>query len=137
MKIMLQFFRMKTVVDILLASGALSIIKWLCSVVVGIIIINNYWIMKGANRGSRSRRVQMIRRMRSDRRGNRRSLWLLKRRREQRQVRRYDWWRRTHLLMLAVISSHVDDWLKNIVDPVKTGFFKGCFCEFVKKIEFV
>ena len=41
--------------------------------------------------------------------------------------------------MLAVISfsSHVDDRLKNIVKPVKTGLFKGCFCEFVKKIEFV
>jgi len=47
------FFRMKTVVDILLASGTSGIVKWSCSVVVGVVIVNNYRVMKGANWGSR------------------------------------------------------------------------------------
>ena len=51
------FFRMKAVVDVSLASGALSVVNWQCGAIIGVIIINNYWIMKGADQGSRSRMV--------------------------------------------------------------------------------
>jgi len=47
-------FRMKAVVDVSLALGTLSVVNWQCSVVVGVVIVNNYWIMKGADQGSRS-----------------------------------------------------------------------------------
>ena len=48
------FFGMKTVEDISVALGALGVVKWLCIVIVGIVIVDDYGIMKGTNRGSRS-----------------------------------------------------------------------------------
>jgi len=51
------FFRMKTVKDILVASGTLGVVKWSCIVIVGVVIIDDYGIMKGTNQGSRSRRA--------------------------------------------------------------------------------
>jgi len=48
------FFGMKTVEDILMASGASGVVKWSRVVVVGIVIVDDYGIMKGTNRGSRS-----------------------------------------------------------------------------------
>jgi len=40
------FFGMKTVEDISLASGASGVVKWSCIVVVGIVIVDDYGIMK-------------------------------------------------------------------------------------------
>jgi len=51
------FFGMKTVEDISVASGTLGVVKWLCIIVVGIVIVDNYRIMKGTNWGSRSQRA--------------------------------------------------------------------------------
>jgi len=51
------FVGMKTVEDILMASGASGVVKWLHVVVVGIVIVDDYGIMKRTNRGSRSRRA--------------------------------------------------------------------------------
>ena len=48
------FFRMKTVEDISVASAALGVVKWSRIVVVGIVIVDDYGIMKGTNWGSRS-----------------------------------------------------------------------------------
>ena len=75
-------FKMKAVVDVSLASGASSVVNWQCSAVVGVVIVNKYLIMKGADRGLRSQMVQVIRRVRSNRGGNRWSLRSLKRRGE-------------------------------------------------------
>ena len=51
------FFRMKAVVDVSLALGALSVVNWQCGAIVRAAIVNDYWIMKGADQGSRSRMV--------------------------------------------------------------------------------
>ena len=48
-------------------------------------------------------------------------------------------WRKICLLTWTMISflSHVDYWLKDIIESIKTSFLKGCFCEFVKEVEFI
>jgi len=51
------FFGMKTVIDISLALGALGVVSWQCGVIVGFVIVDDYWIMKGADWGSRSQMV--------------------------------------------------------------------------------
>ena len=100
------FFGMKTVEDISVASAASGVIKWSCIVVVGIVIVDDYGIIKGTNRGSRSWRVQMIRRARR----NRWSLRSLKERREWRRIRWYGRRREICSLSWTMISfsSHVD-----------------------------
>jgi len=129
------FFGMKTVEDILVALGTLGVVKWSCIVIVGIVIIDDNGIMKGTNRGSRSRRVRMIRRVRR----NRWSLRSLKRRRERRQIKWYGRWREICSLswMMISFSSHVDYRSKDIIESVLTSFFKSCFCEFVKEGDFI
>jgi len=107
------FLRMKIVVNISMASGTLSVVNRQCGVIVRVVILDDYRIMKRADWGSRSWRFRIKRGMRNDRRRNGWSLRSLKRRRKRRWVGWYDWWRKTHPLMMAVIPflSQADDWL--------------------------
>ena len=129
------FFGMKAVEDISVASGTPGIVKQSCIIVVGIVIVDDYRIMKRTNWGSRSRRAQMIRRTRR----KRWSLRSLKGRREQRQIRWYCRWRniRSSSWMMISSSSHVDYRSKDVIESVLTSFFKSCFCEFVKEGDFI
>jgi len=65
------FFRMKIVVNVLMASGTLSVVDGQCGVIVGVAILNDYRIMEGADRGLRNQKIQVVRRMRNNRRRNR------------------------------------------------------------------
>ena len=129
-------FVMVTVMYVSMTSRASSVIGRCPSLVVGVIFLDNYWIMEGTKWGSRNWRTRVVRGLWNNIRLLSRSL---NGGREGRWIRGYYGWRPSCPMMMTMVSffSEMYHWLLNSVESTDASFLKGCFSKFLKKGEFV